>query len=277
MLLFKRVALYNTLREQVFHGEKWQQDAILSLVPCYYDIQTVVEMKMKIVIMMVLLLAVVGAKAQEVENPVGRFSVIPRIGVSLANWSGLVLEPEEGISLKPKYQAGFMGGADVEYRIDKGLGITLGAYYARQGMRFPDCELTENAEKGEYTGIKNHHVNLDYIQVPLMLKAYLVEGLSVNAGVQVGFLCGDGKVKREETDIQKDKNGSVTYKNMQETEALWPAKKVDVAIPLGLSYEYMNVILDARYNVSLTKAGKGDWDNCKNKALTFTVGYRFTL
>ena len=34
--------------------------------------------------MMVLLLAVVGAKAQEVENPVGRFSVIPRIGVSLA-------------------------------------------------------------------------------------------------------------------------------------------------------------------------------------------------
>lgn len=51
-------------------------------------------MKKKIVIMMVLLLAVVGAKAQEVENPVGRFSVIPRIGVSLANWSGLVLEPE---------------------------------------------------------------------------------------------------------------------------------------------------------------------------------------
>lgn len=64
---------------------------------------------------------------------------------------------------------------------------------------------------------------------------------------------------------------------MHETEAPWPAKKVDVAIPLGLSYEYMNVILDARYNVSLTKASKGDWDNCKNKALTFTVGYRFTL
>ena len=110
-----------------------------------------------------------------------------------------------------------------------------------------------------------------------MLKAYLVEGLSVNAGVQVGFLCGDGKVKREETELQKDKNGSITYKEMQETEAAWPAKKVDVAIPLGLSYEYMNVILDARYNVSLTKASKGDWDKCKNKALTFTVGYRFTL
>lgn len=105
-------------------------------------------MKKKIVIMMVLLLAVVGAKAQEVENPVGRFSVIPRIGVSLANWSGLTLETLDGTSLESKYQAGFMGGADVEYRIGKSLGITLGAYYARQGMRFPDCELTENAEKG---------------------------------------------------------------------------------------------------------------------------------
>ena len=81
-------------------------------------------MKKKIVIMMVLLLAVVGAKAQEVENPVGRFSVIPRIGVSLANWSGLVLEPEKGISLKPKYQAGFMGGVDVEYGIkNNSLGL----------------------------------------------------------------------------------------------------------------------------------------------------------
>ncbi len=110
-------------------------------------------MKKKIVIMMVLLLAVVGAKAQEVENPVGRFSVIPRIGVSLTNWSGLVLEPEKGISLKPKYQAGFMGGADVEYRINKSLGITLGAYYARQGMRFPDCLHTRICRKPKLLGL----------------------------------------------------------------------------------------------------------------------------
>lgn len=234
-------------------------------------------MKKNIVILMMLLLFSVGAMAQEVENPVGKFSVIPRIGVALANWSGVVLEPANGTSLKPKYQAGFLGGLDVEYRVDRSLGITLGAYYARQGMRFPDCELASNVDKREYVGIKNQHVNLDYIQVPLMLKGYLVEGLSVNAGIQVGFLCGDGKVKREETELVKDKNGSVTYKDMVPTEAPWPAKKVDVAIPLGLSYEYMNVILDARYNVSLTKAGEGEWSDCKNKVLTFTVGYRFTL
>ena len=51
-------------------NDSWMQYYPLFLV--IYDIQTVVEMKKKIVIMMVLLLAVVGAKAQEVENPVGR-------------------------------------------------------------------------------------------------------------------------------------------------------------------------------------------------------------
>ena len=121
--------------------------------------------------MMVLLLAVVGAKAQDVENPVGRFSVIPRIGVSLANWSGLPPETSEGISLKSKYQAGFMGGADVEYRINKSLGITLGAYYARQDMRFPECELTEKTEKREYTINKNKQKNQDNNKKQTELKA----------------------------------------------------------------------------------------------------------
>ena len=51
-------------------------------------------MKKKIVIMMVLLLAVVGAKAQEVENPVGRFSVIPVLVYLWLTGAGLVLEPE---------------------------------------------------------------------------------------------------------------------------------------------------------------------------------------
>ena len=54
-------------------------DAILSLVSCYYDIQTVVEMKKKIVIMMVLLLAVVGAKAQEVESLVHLHGQFPAV------------------------------------------------------------------------------------------------------------------------------------------------------------------------------------------------------
>jgi hypothetical protein len=41
---------------------------------------------------------------------------------------------------------------------------------------------------------------------------------------------------------------------------------------MGLSYEYANVVLDARYNLGLTKAFKeGD---SKHSYFTITLGYR---
>lgn len=60
-------------------------------------------------------------------------------------------------------------------------------------------------------------------------------------------------------------------------ESTYAAKKVNVSIPVGLSYEYMNVILDARYHIGLTKVNKADAGDSKNKVFTFTVGYRFGL
>lgn len=110
-----------------------------------------------------------------------------------------------------------------------------------------------------------------------MLKAYVAPGFAVMAGAQMGFLLGDAKFLSESTALEKDKNGSTTYKETTSKEEVMPLKKVDVSIPLGLSYEYMNVILDARYNIGLTNVYKGDKLKSKNKVLTVTVGYRFTL
>lgn len=52
---------------------------------------------------------------------------------------------------------------------------------------------------------------------------------------------------------------------------------VDLSIPVGASYEYMNVILDARYNFGLTNIYKIDAMKSKNRFFTITVGYRFNL
>ena len=51
-------------------------------------------------------------------------------------------------------------------------------------------------------------------------------------------------------------------------------KKVALSIPIGISYEYMNVVLDARYNVELTKANEF---GSKDRTFLFTVGYKFDL
>ena len=49
----------------------------------------------------------------------------------------------------------------------------------------------------------------------------------------------------------------------------------DLSIPVGLSYEYKNVCLDARYNYGLTNFEKGY--NQKNSVFQITLGYKFGL
>lgn len=94
---------------------------------------------------MMLLLSAIGAMAQGEENPVGRFSVIPRIGVAIANLSdnSIYLTTENGREVKSKNQTGFLGGLDVEYRATDYLSVSLGACYVRQGARWGDYEMAE--------------------------------------------------------------------------------------------------------------------------------------
>ena len=98
------------------------------------------SMKKYMMAVALMVLAVMAAVAQDIENPVGKISVIPRIGVVLSNWSNnkIYFTTEENADyMKSKYQAGFMGGVDFEYRATEQVGISLGAYYAKQGFRWP--------------------------------------------------------------------------------------------------------------------------------------------
>ena len=55
-------------------------------------------------------------------------------------------------------------------------------------------------------------------------------------------------------------------------------KSVDFGFPLGLSYEYKNIVLDARYFFGLTKIDKTDNpDSARNQYLSITLGYKFNL
>ncbi len=56
-------------------------------------------------------------------------------------------------------------------------------------------------------------------------------------------------------------------------------KKLDVSIPIGISYEFDNVILDARYRFGVNNINdmKELSDKMRNSVFSFTVGYRFSL
>ncbi len=139
-------------------------------------------------------------------------------------------------------KAGLVAGVEAEYGISENFGITGGVLYSMQG-----CKAKEGDGK----------MKLDYINVPILANYYVIPGLAIKAGIQPGFLMS-----------AKDNDGNSFKDEM---------KKVDISIPLGASYEFENFVIDARYNLGLTKGNKNGDKSRKNSVLMFTVGYKFAL
>lgn len=90
----------------------------------------------------------------------------------------------------------------------------------------------------------------------------MLPGLALKAGIQPGFMV-TSKLKAESGDI----DASVDVKDACNT--------VDFTIPIGISYEISNLVLDARYNCGVSKAIE-DADS-RNSVFMLTVGYKFRL
>lgn len=223
----------------------------------------------------VLIASSVSALAQP---KAGTFSVIPRLGVTLAKVTGdnvyMAGNSDFASVSKSKFKPGLMAGVDVEYQATDVLALSLGAYYSRQGEKYDDVVESHDmsAKKWEeITDWKQHH---DYVNVPLMLSCYLARNLAVKVGAQVGFST-KGRMEYTRASFTRNDAGVGKTESVDKVKQDVELKKVDFSIPLGISYEYMNVILDARYNIGLTKVY--DKIDGKNSVFTFNVGYRFEL
>ena len=216
------------------------------------------------------------------QSRVGHFSIIPKIGASIANIIGESIATTEGGVLKPKYKAGFVGGVEGSYQVSDRFGVSLGVLYATLGNRYTDysnlLSVAEDGKTSSYAGVHANRINLGYVQMPLIVAFQITEGLAVKTGMQVGMLTGARQLYDETAYTMNTETGERAYgkpsnydvdrrKNMNST---------DFSIPIGLSYEYLNVVLDARYNFGLSKVSMQE-SGTRNSFFTFTVGYRFEL
>ena len=212
------------------------------------------------------------------QESVGTFSLIPKIGVSIANVSGdQIYMGTSMIPVKGKYNARFTGGVEAEYQMLPTTSVSLGVAYVQQGCRFPDFEMGDLHGLSE--GLSEMRDNLDYIQCPLTINQYLTEGLAVKAGVQLGFLV-KSDYSFSSTPINHHENGTKEYGETSKVKMDQKSvmRSMDISIPVGISYEYLNVVLDARYHFGLTRLYEDDsWPTEKNKFFTITVGYKFNL
>lgn len=189
----------------------------------------------KLILMAVMALATVSSFAQ---HAVGTFTIQPKVGLNLAN----VTDGDGDI------RVGAVAGAEFEYQISDIFSLSAGALYSMQGCK-------NNIEGVDVT------TKLDYVNVPILANVYVTKGLAVKLGIQPGFnVTHKASVEKGSTSASTDISG---------------VNSVDFSIPVGLSYEVNNFVIDARYNLGVNKIA--DEADSKNSVFQFTLGYKFAL
>ncbi len=192
----------------------------------------------KVLVVAALMFSSVATFAQ---HAVGSFNLQPKVGVSIANLTD---------NNSSDARVGLVAGVEGEYQASDIFSVSAGLLYSMQGAKF-DAFGAKSTEK------------LDYINVPIMANVYVVKGLALKLGVQPGL-----KVN-EKLDLRMPVLGGALVD--------LKAKSVDFSIPVGISYEYNNFQVDARYNWGLTKVFDVDKLDQKNSVFQITLGYKFDL
>ena len=106
-----------------------------------------------------------------------------------------------------------------------------------------------------------------------MLKYYVIEGLSVQAGPQIGILLKANN---------KYKDNFLGYDNQESFDLKEYSSGIDTSVNVGLGYQFKDKFYtDLRYNISYSNVFKdGDTNHfidndMKNRVLQITIGYFF--
>ena len=185
----------------------------------------------------------ISASAQ---SEAGSFTLKPNVGFTYTTATGDLGDGKDGAF-------GLTAGVEGMYMVNEKFGASLGLNYTgyKTSVEMQEDDLVYS----------NYYFN-----VPVMGNYYVAPGLALKAGVALNLLSTakiDGK-----DEFQFD-YGFVSAKG--KVKDLY--KSTFFSIPVGVSYEFNNLVFDARYNFGLGKV-REKIDGSFN-ALTFTVGYKF--
>jgi hypothetical protein len=188
-------------------------------------------------------------------------------GINIANVSGSYFDDFDA-----RLGVNIQGFAD--FMVSKKFSIQPGIGFTMQGG--------VGKEKNDLGDIYKADMALNYVNVPITLKYYLIKGLALELGPQFGFLV-DGKIKTEinSNDQKPTVTGTENARDYLET--------MDVSLNAGASYVFAKkYILIARYNAGLSdlnssvenlvrhfESGVNNGFDFRNTGFSFSVGYRF--
>jgi hypothetical protein len=163
-------------------------------------------------------------------------------GLNLSSWSNN--NDSRGYANRVGYHAGVFS----QVHLSPFFAIQPEVVYSSQGTKYTDVANRE------------HNLQLNYINIPVMAQVKVGGGLYAQAGPQIGFLMG---VKDKVGDVETDFFTTDDF------------KKTDVALGFGLGFAGASPFgIDARYNLGLTNLNEGGGNNIKNNTLQIGLTYR---
>jgi hypothetical protein len=112
--------------------------------------------------------------------------------------------------------------------------------------------------------------------MPLTASINIARGLSIKAGVQPGYLLNARYMEKTVTTAyEKDGSWKIVSANEIDEPATDTFRRFALSIPVGLSYEIRDIIIDARYVIGVTS--NSEYFSTRNSGFLFTVGYGFDL
>jgi hypothetical protein len=191
----------------------------------------------KILLVIAMVAASFTANAQEVH-----FGV--KAGLNLANLNGDDLDFD--------LRTSFHVGGIIEFELSDKFSLQPELMYSAQGAK---RSINIQGTDVDYTA------KVDYLNIPVIAKYYVIEGLSLEAGPQIGV----NIVSEEKVEV----NG------MSETEDL-EVKSIDFGLNFGVGYKLENGLnFGARYNLGLTDIPDEGNGEIKNGVFQLSVGYFF--
>jgi len=150
-----------------------------------------------------------------------------------ANFSNFTDASE--FSNKTGFQAGIFGGI----KFKGNFGIQADILYSQQGAKLQRTEF-----------------KLNYVNVPIVAKFYLVKGLNIQAGPQFGFVVDDN------------------ISNLPGQLADSRVKDSDISGIVGFGYDFLGFRFDARYNFGVSNIIEGAQEG-KSSVYSLALGYSF--
>ncbi|WP_196889304.1 porin family protein [Aureivirga sp. CE67] len=163
-------------------------------------------------------------------------------------------------------KTGWTAGVVLELELSDKFSIQPELLYSAQGAKsnfsFPN-DNDPNIRDRYHADIK-----LDYINLPIYAKYYLVEGLSIDAGPQFAFLVDNSIEIKKTVPLLPDPVTTVTKTDLSNKKAFG----IDGSVGFGYKAPE-GIFIHGRYNFGLIEVESNE--NAKNSVFQVSIGYEF--